>query len=149
MKTNTAEMVEEKKGFTEVRAAILRAISGIGERNGHKCPTDSKLDEWLHRLLVAHEGKKYFGKQYTNIITEIEAGYVEEIERITPGSSGEVVSGELYTLVLQVNQQASRLDSTKFITELRRLGVMSEIIDAAREAATVENRPARRYTVVG
>ena len=161
MKTNTvkdiellrhlAEMAEQEvtKGFTEVRAAILRAISNIGERNGHKCPTDNETDSNLHNLLVAHEGKKYFERQYERIIKEIEASFDKEIKRVTPGSTGTVVGGDFYTLVLQVNQPASRVDTTKFVTELRRLGVMPEVIDAARASATIENRPARRYSVVG
>jgi hypothetical protein len=146
--TKQVEVESDRLSVAVSKSAIQRALLKIGKSNGHACPSDHAMDKLLHELLVAQEGQKFFEEMKKSTLEQINSDFSTVIKNIEPGTTGVVGMGSLYMLMLQVKNAASRLDTTKFITELRKLGVEQELIEEARENATTKSKPAQQFTVV-
>lgn len=131
----------------KLKAALVKAFSAIGFKNGHSAPDGH---ENLHLLYVFNEARKYFDKLYENQLDSILTSYELEndCELCPVGESLSLVDEDFYTLVLRRTTPSKRVDNSKFATELRKRGVAQNVIDLAREAATVETRPPRRFEVI-
>lgn len=134
--------------FETIQIAVKRALANIGTKNGHACPSGgTNMDSLMHKLLVTNIGRSYFDAQYKSALKELSDEYEDEINDARIGVDTVLAVGSLYTFSLVKNTPAKRLDSKKFASELRKRGVSAEIIEAAQEAATVENQPAKKFSV--
>lgn len=132
---------------TRLRAALVKAFSAIGHKNGHASP-DEHAD--LHLLYVYNEARSFFDKLYRNQLTDVSKAYeLEPLAANAPiGDPVTLIDEPHYALVLKKSTPAQRLDTDKFVTELRRRGVSADVIEHARNASYAETKPARRYEVI-
>lgn len=101
----------------------------------------------MHEFLVAHIGKGYFESKHKKLLKELSDEHEEEIAAARVGIDTVLAVGSLYTFSLTKSKPAKRLDPKKFASELRRRGVSATIIEEAQKAATVDNAPAKRFSV--
>lgn len=94
----------------KARSSLHKALDRLGHANTHQCPaSSSNYDRVLHELFVAHEGYAYFDKRKKNaaeaIVDVADKGAID----IAPGTEQAVLEGNLYSLVVKVNNPASRI----------------------------------------
>lgn len=131
---------------TKLRAAVMKALSGIGHRNGHAKPQGST--DFLHELYIAQEGKQFFEKMYKNALDLAKEMHQESLNELSGGESCTLEADPVYSLNVSTKQPSSRLDAKAFTNELRKLGVPLETIEKAREKATKETAVPKSFTVV-
>lgn len=97
-------------------------------------------------LMVAGIIRSYGEKRYDAAkAAALAAGVLGKEADAVPGTKVAVYDGAYVTVTRQVNSPASRLDSKKLVTELRKLGVKQDVIDKAIAEATTQAAPAKRY----
>ncbi len=148
---NTAEQLNTST-HNKLRSSLMKALSKIGHFNGHNVPVDaSDLDNDLHELYVASEGKAYFDKRHKIVLEKIttDEHTASNIEAAAIGDTVVVDDGGVYyDLMLKKNNPSFRFDKTKMKNELRKAGVDPAIIEKAFAASLKETAPPKRFTVV-
>lgn len=66
---------------------------------------------------------------------------------LVPGDTYTIHASDYLSLECKVSQPVTKVDNKKLVTELRKAGVKSELLDKALAEATSENAPAKSYTV--
>ena len=136
--------------FEAVQTSIHRALIKIGNTNGHACPTGgSNLDPLYHDLLVSHTAKAYFDSIYKKRLESLKDIYEDEIAAAKVGHDTLIGVGHHYLVHLNLSKPASMMDQKKFVSELRKAGVSSDVITKATAAATKDKAGAKRFSVTG
>lgn len=119
----------------KAHSAAQIAFEKIGNANGSAKPqSDSNYDAYLHEYAIAKllesAAKKRVEAALSAIMTNTEADESE----VAPGTSGELLQGDLYSLTLQRNENGQTVSLSDYQTQLRQLGVKQSIIEQAERA---------------
>lgn len=139
--------LESVSRATSLKAALYKAMASLGFKNGTAAPGK---EDTLHLLYVYNEVRGYFDKLYKAHLEAVFKAYdlEDSCEKSPIGEATLLVDEQYYALTLKRTSPSSRVDLDKFTTELRRRGVSQKHIEEAREAATYDTKPARRFEVV-
>jgi hypothetical protein len=132
--------------------AIVTAFANIGVRNGSAINKFYSADQLTNKdplvleLYVAHKAKQLAEARYKAALAACERdGLIVREGQV--GTTTALYTSPIVTLSRQIKTPASRLDATKFRTELTLAGVKDDIINRAEERATVFNAPATSFVV--
>lgn len=138
-----------------LRAKLRKAMDSIGRKNGHACPeTNSNVDSLLHELFVAGEATAYWKDRHEQAKTAALAASdglddaVQGVIDMDAGTSVTLVSGDLYVMTADISKPAARLDQTALRNYMKvELGLDPDVVDAAFNACTTKNAPAKKIKV--
>lgn len=119
--------------------------TGLPDNVGDNLPHESIAWE----LMVAGVIRSYGEKRYeTAKRSAEEAGVLGKSAEAVPGSKTVTYDGAYVSVIRTVNNASDKLDTKKFIAELRKRGVKQDVIDDAMLHATTASTPAKRYEAV-
>ena len=112
---------------------------------------NEKIDRWFTReealihFYVAQKGKEYWKKLSTDTkALLLEQQYITD--DLEPGETDIVAEGYNFDIECRVNTPITKVDNTKLLVELRKLGVTLKVIKTAMDNAVKEQAPAKYYT---
>lgn len=131
---------------TQLKSALLKALSNIGWKNGHAAPSEE--ERGVHLIYVYAEAKSFFEKMYKKQLEDVLTDRETMCNMAPIGDQVSIIDSENYVLTLKKANPSTKVDVDKFVTELRRLGVEAGVVASAKVAATVSAQPARTYRVI-
>jgi hypothetical protein len=139
-----------------VRVKLRRALDSVGKTNGHACPPSaSNVDPLLHELFVSSEASAYWKTRHdrakdaaleacTINIDEV----LQSVTALDQGTSVTCVTGELYTMTMDISKPAARLNQTALRNHMQTvLGLSKAQVDEAFDAASSKASPAKKIRV--
>ena len=132
--------------------AIVTAFDKIGNASGSAISKHyasdqlNNTDPMFLELYISHKLKSLADARYKRALAAVEAaGFASQDG--TAGTTTSMYSSNVVTLSRQIKTPASRLDGTKFRTQLTLAGVADAVIKKAEKEATVYNKPAVSFIV--
>ena len=134
---------------------LQTAMQNLGRTNGFAPPkSQDSADPALHELFVAETGRSLFDKRKKAALDAVKAHVKPDtieahLKAADKGTTGTyvLVDTENYTCTLTIKSPSERLDKSKLIVELVKLGVDETTARKAVANATEKTKASETYAV--